>query len=455
MANHIDLVGPEVQEPQDATGYAYYIPGIADTRAIYGELMAPNPLTRNFILRNLGIGIFTGRIHDPMVFKMTLLIAKVKAALHQQDNVASITMITVGELMAPNVDEGLCLPRDACRERFIRAVVHLMRSNVSTIMTTVTGATWAEATTDPTSEVSYVARNIVEAVRPAYSALPWPAAGAPGAFDITVQTAYHILHWFAGHMRNAYHNYALETILTTHLMMARRGSVSEGFLAKFTEGIREELGLDLNLEPDVISLLYKAYGGYIDESNAGSLFSRWNSMVPEHALRLKLTLSQTALAGLTSYVTITEARRKCPGFNWRAAYSLLSGEFDAYVAATGLINNNRYYGYKRDLGVASASHYRSLAWLAKELLIKVEGEAALARYAGWVKTPRHKDALMELITAYVPRDGAVRALNAIETVGLTAFHTAAEESTPLLNSLEPMAVVEMVVPAEAVDGAAV
>jgi hypothetical protein len=147
--------------------------------------------------------------------------------------------------------------------------------------------------------------------------------------------------------------------------------------------------------------LYAAYGGFVDETNAGSVFAYWGSLIPVHAVRLTLTLRQTAYSGLTSLIVIIEAKKLHPAFPWKSILRLLLDEVSCFMYACELVGSNPYYGYKKDMGQAASSYYRSLTWVCKELLIQVSGQAGLKLYAGWIKVPRYSAALKDLLEKYI------------------------------------------------------
>lgn len=52
---------------------------------------------------------------------------------------------------------------------------------------------------------------------------------------------------------------------------------------------------------------------------------------------------------------------------------------DAIIAVDG----NKYYGYRKDSGPARFTKFKSIAYVAKELYIKVGGKDSLRMYGGW------------------------------------------------------------------------
>jgi len=62
--------------------------------------------------------------------------------------------------------------------------------------------------------------------------------------------------------------------------------------------------------------------------------------------------------------------------------TLTGGELVSWETARGIIGENLYYGFKRDMGAARSTLYKSAGYVARELLIKINREKTLLRYAG-------------------------------------------------------------------------
>lgn len=73
------------------------------------------------------------------------------------------------------------------------------------------------------------------------------------------------------------------------------------------------------------------------------------------------------------------------------------------MAAQRLVRNNVYYGYARDLDI---TNYKSLAYVAKELLIKAAGKGSLAQYRGWVRLIAYQQDVDRIIDDFVNRASA-------------------------------------------------
>jgi len=84
-----------------------------------------------------------------------------------------------------------------------------------------------------------------------------------------------------------------------------------------------------------------------------------------------------------------------PTFLW-AKIEHITGEITKYHAAAILVNGNRYYGFKKDLGAAKSTNYKNLGWVANELLLRCNGEVSLKGYHGWIRVPT-KAAIADIV----------------------------------------------------------
>jgi len=161
------------------------------------------------------------------------------------------------------------------------------------------------------------------------------------------------------------------------------------------------LGVNITLSQAALNALYKGYMQGMNETNAQEVLSNLNALIPNVALRLKLTLQQAAGSRLTLYVIIGRAYTKYSTFPWGNA--LTGGEFLSWEAARNIVGNNLYYGFKRDMGAARSTLYKSIGYVAWELLVKINGERTLLRYAGLTGNIKNKQALDRLIEQYINR----------------------------------------------------
>lgn len=226
---------------------------------------------------------------------------------------------------------------------------------------------------------------------------PW----TPEQIDtITPQRAVFIMMFFAMFLRVSKRQLAIENITLAYCALAKRGQVTDEFCSKIQSSVRDELGINLVLSQPAINALYKSYMTGVNELNAAQVFRNLDLMIPDIALRLKLTLQQASGSGLTLYIIIGRAMRIYYEFPWGRVNTLTSGELRNWQVARAAIGENLYFGFRRDMGEARSTLYKSLGYVARELLVKINGERTLLRYAGLGGNIKNKNALDRLINNF-------------------------------------------------------
>lgn len=187
----------------------------------------------------------------------------------------------------------------------------------------------------------------------------------------------------------------VQHLLTCVLATIKQGTVTRRFLDKITNGVANELHIEIHLEEDVVRAVYHRVLTGIDDNNISYILERWFGFLPEEALRLRLTISQAAGTGLTSLNVIGQALNTFPNFCWQRVAHLYVSEWANFRTAVEAVGENPWYGYRRDLGPASSTKYKSIAWVAKELLIRFGNQVSLQAYRGWTRRVAHQETVEE------------------------------------------------------------
>lgn len=195
----------------------------------------------------------------------------------------------------------------------------------------------------------------------------------------------------------------IQLVTISYVAAAKRGTLGDQAQAKIINSIREELGVNITLPDELIAMTYRYFMLGLDETNAEETFNILTTNIPDIALRLTLTLQQSSWSGLTIYCLIKESILLYPDFQWYAVEVITEGQMTRWFAANTAINNNPYYGFKKDLGNAKSTNYKGPGYVAKELLIKIKGDLPLRQYQGLRGAIPGKARLDQLIEAYVAR----------------------------------------------------
>lgn len=190
-------------------------------------------------------------------------------------------------------------------------------------------------------------------------------------------------------------------VANTLCSYAKRGSVSDAFKNKVEVALTEQLSKRINISVKACKMFYENYKNPIDENSARDLFNHWKNILPTSALKLQLIVQQTAGSGLTAYYTVCKAISLYGDFPWHKVKVLLAEEWTDFISATKAVKDNPYYGFRHDLASVRSTKYKSIAWVAKELLMEYNGErGTLKNYAGWIKHPISETELQKLIDDY-------------------------------------------------------
>lgn len=226
----------------------------------------------------------------------------------------------------------------------------------------------------------------------------------PEANDIDALTfpqAFLYSYYFARNLRTPERQLAIRYITHAYCALSKRGQVTDEFCNKITTAVRDELGVQVALHAGTLSAIYKGYMQGVNENNAEDVFMRLDALIPDIALRLKLTLMQASGSGLTLFMIIGRALRLYNNFPWGRVNTLTSGELVNWNQALVAIGGNFYYGFKRDLGVARSTLYKSLGYVARELLMKINGEITFRRFMGLTGNVKNKRQLDHMIETYI------------------------------------------------------
>lgn len=228
---------------------------------------------------------------------------------------------------------------------------------------------------------------------------------------------------------------------------SKRGEITNRKLQSICQQLQEQFNTQIELEQSLIRYVYQQVGMLIPEEVMPHMFETWANDMRDLSMRLRVTLEQAAESGLTQYHTIRKAMLEFTNFDWATVAGLLPQDFQNFRAALVAVGADRYYGFKKDLGVAAATKFPSLAWLARGLFVKKGGPEAVAvqQFRGWIGAPLHERKLQALIDGYDQSAGVevernVEAATALlERVRVNALELAEAAATPIVQQDAPPA----------------
>lgn len=393
--------------------------GGLDNANYWSNSLAGDQFIRQLYFTRLNIAPFRG---DEWTFKpipTIVFLGSLGRYLYSADNgarpsVSTLYTVTLGEVLTPCLDANYILPMIRSRTTLVSSVKALMISDVLGAYTTATRATYlqecrvlADRDDDPGSV--YIQLGAIAAGMMAPNEAWWPDTnGGIMALQLTPDQAMSILFYLSTQAISRIVKTGVDCIAHIIVAIVKRGNVTTQFLTKIEQGLQLDLNRVITLDEETIRLVYLYYGALIDDTNIGDVFTRWAGQIPVNALRLRLTVEQASGSGMTAYFSIKEAITDYQDFNWAKISLFLPLDWAHFVRAVNLVGDNPYYGYRKDLGEARSTLYKNLAWVGKELLIRVGAKASLSRYLGWPRAIPHQQAISEMINEYV--DGRAEAV---------------------------------------------
>jgi len=196
------------------------------------------------------------------------------------------------------------------------------------------------------------------------------------------------------------------------LAIGKRGDATQQKVSAIATEIRENTGVNVALTSRAVSTVFKQCCARIPAQTWPLVIRHFHSLIPQHIPRTRMLLVQAQGGGMTAYNTIIMAMKTYPTFNWGAIKSFYPQDWTNFEAARDVVNGDQYYGFRMDLGAAVSTRYKSLAFVAKKLLIRM-GMVSLQKYQGGAKGVRlaeNVNTLLEEFHATVTAQGASRKL---------------------------------------------
>lgn len=113
----------------------------------------------------------------------------------------------------------------------------------------------------------------------------------------------------------------------------------------------------------------------------------WSRALPGPTIRSKVTLMEAIDRGLTCHMTFVKALKKHPNFPWLKVRRMYPHHFDAATNEVSIVGNNRFYGFRSDLGDARSTLYKYVSYITKEFVVCTGDNLRLKGYRGFGQQP--------------------------------------------------------------------
>lgn len=229
----------------------------------------------------------------------------------------------------------------------------------------------------------------------------WDHVSAGAGARYNIESATTILHHLAEQSLPAFRIGGVSMIVHVYISILKRGTMTEAFTDKIAEGMSNDLGIqNLQIVTDACRMFYGTFGALVNDTNIGAITDQWTRLLPINALRLSLTIMQACNSGITALIVIGRAIKIFDDFDWGRIVQIFQQEWASVEVAMNDVGNNKWYGFKHNLGRVASTRYKNVAYVAKELLIKVNGEASLRSYGGWTRRAKYQAVLDTMVSDY-------------------------------------------------------
>uniref|UniRef100_A0A8D8TWM4 Nucleoprotein n=1 Tax=Cacopsylla melanoneura TaxID=428564 RepID=A0A8D8TWM4_9HEMI len=347
--------------------------GICGVRAFVEAHIVAEPFYSGLILRNAGVPIDHASEH--LMSAVSLMVhGRIIHAGREAVPTATLPLVMVlGEVFAPVPGNALHAAAEAAGLALRNAALAIVGHDHLNTFTTGTRAGYARVEGNNDAE--------------------WTCGTAANAWKVLMYMAVHV-----------HPDYALRgVIMLTDVIVSltKRGHVTDEFRAKVRTGMQQDLGIQWQCTPDVLSTFYTVFCKGVTDANIGQIVAQWLEMVPDVAMRLRICLQQVSGSGITAYLLIGRAMTVYQNFPWHRIAVLFPRDWANYQLALTAIGNNVYYGFRRDLGPAKYTGFRNLTYVATQLLIKCGGETNLRSHGGLPTTCNNKPQTSAILEAYL------------------------------------------------------
>lgn len=361
--------------------------GPADNEAYYQKWLASDSFFKKLFVSGVNHGVLTGDFSNDFVPTMAYLAWYGRHRVVRPNKAVNKIACLVGswaDLFGPYISQAYICEQDESRQLLRSAVRELLTHDLDQ----VSNATRATFIRDGNNEDPIKGEM-------------WDHVLAGVGVRYNVESATAVLYHLAEHSLPAFRIGGVSMIVHVYISILKRGTMTEAFTDKISEGMSTDLGIqNLQLVPEACRLFYGTFGSMVDDTNIGDITDHWTRMLPVNALRLSLTVLQACNSGITALIVIGRAVRIFNDFDWARIVQIFQQEWASIEVAMNDVGNNKWYGFRHNLGRVASTKYKNVAYVAKDLLIKVNGEASLRSYGGWTRRAKYQAVLDTMIADY-------------------------------------------------------
>lgn len=387
--------------------------GCASNATVMQLFLKVAPIMNQFCVYNCNAGVFSGRFNHLSVIKMTQLLSAIRlinaGAIQDlnRDGIALLQAYAMAELFGPYIPAESRLEEANARRAIIDAVHHQLHAEERLV-----GEDWFHVDLglgDSEAAVRLIARENMTINQALVILEAWSA---------TLETS---REWLNG----------ISMLTCLYTSLAKQGSLTQKAATKIVTGVKtDHPGYEVFLPERTVRVFYNHFARLVTDENAQAMFTHYTAIIPQTSVRILTLIEQAADSGMTVFTIIRRALNEHQDWQyWRQAIDRFPVDFTRFVVALQTVGQNRYFGFRRNLGVVAANNFKSLGYLSQQILIHLGGDDPLGKYMGlrgtipgktWIdEVIRHNlEMEFQLVLNEAPSEASAAVMNQI--IGLMA-----------------------------------
>lgn len=286
----------EVARENNLTSRQFALNFGANNANCFTTYLSQSPVYRHFRLMETRIYPFSRRYDDEMIPIIGWIFGNFRAERAHMRDMSNKIAISVGEAYAPMVPATKIEAQGASRQSFLACMKETLQ-NVAVVE--------AVCASTPELYADFIADENITALYPeAVDFEVWP----PTEEEIEAMVALgamKVLYFLATCTREPRRTISIRLYAHCFIALTKQGNVSQAFEEKIVTAVREEFAVNIAIDTNSLGIIFRSCLSGVNAQNAGNIFGTLHHMLPEHALRFRLTISQAAFhnhTGLTILV---------------------------------------------------------------------------------------------------------------------------------------------------------
>ena len=342
----------KAQDPKVVKSTRY---GMCDNRRVFSDMLSPS--RQAMIFRNLDLGPFTPNNTGTCDVDTQGYMSVCSYYMTLLPSFPDACFAIIKESLAPFQDPDQWMGKEDSQARFVKGMITIARDHFGTALAAVSANLPA----------LYASGDAGKALCKKFTGKDDPPETRTyrlrddAALD--EHESWMLMDFIVSQAPEDMRRRMVVPIMLMILCVTKTGTVTDQWCNKLVTSCAE-LGPVLRtcLTRDVIRNAWAVIGSSINDKNIEGLLSRWYEAIPGEMIRVSVAIRQATDKDMTSLNTIKEFVTANPKFPYHLLMRLYPIEMTAVLGALIAVGDRKFYGYRKDPGVAKSTNYRNTTW---------------------------------------------------------------------------------------------